>query len=133
MMVGDIGAKNMDGYFACVLDDETRDFLTGMAVFDNVHAHHVTMAYKPSAQDHARFAAMVGREIEFDMTTSYRDMKGQAVLVHGVPSLNDNAHVTISCAAGVKPVYSNALLQSADKRATPVQRRGRGVVRFIRF
>ncbi len=41
------------------------------------------------------------------------DEKGDALLVENAKSSNKYPHVTLSCAEGVSPVYSNQLIEEA--------------------
>lgn len=46
------------------------------------------------------------------------DQKGFAVLVENAKSKNKFPRITISCAEGVAPVYSNELLEKASKEGS---------------
>jgi hypothetical protein len=73
-------------------------------------AHHMTIKFKPSAADVAQLT--LGTKVKLHVVGWAADEKGQAVLVEpvGVKSDNKHAHITISTASGVGPVYSNELL-----------------------
>lgn len=114
---------------AAVLDDETANFLKGLAVHQNVFCHHVTMAYQPSPEVYAKYQHLIGTTIEFDCRWSVRDHKGQATFVDGVPSEKKVPHITISCADGVEPVYSNQLFNNPQRRYTTLRFRGKATVR----
>lgn len=75
-------------------------------------AHHMTIKFKPSDEDVANYSSMIGQNFELKVVGYAEDEKGQAVLVEpqGISSTNSNPHITISCADGVTPVYSNELL-----------------------
>jgi hypothetical protein len=79
----------------------------------NVYAHHMTMAHNPDAKTLAYYQKMEGQRIPLAVVAMATDEQGQAVLVGG-ESENDHPHITISCAEGVSPVYSNELLANSD-------------------
>lgn len=95
-----------------VLTPESRSRL--LNAFPPMHgktfAHHITVAFKPSMEQAQSLAASCGEPIDFTVVAEVSDEKGQAALVSGIDSNNDMPHVTISCADGTKPVYSNELL-----------------------
>lgn len=113
----------------CLLEDRTNMFVSAVLtpqsqrrllervppVHPTVYAHHVTLAYNPEPDALARYRPLEGTRIKVPVTAVCVDDKGQAVLV-GVDSENEYAHITISCAEGVAPGYSNELLaaQHAD-------------------
>ena len=84
-----------------------------------VYAHHVTLAYKPSPEVLAKYQPMAGERIQLPVTAEVSDDKGQAVLV-GADSENEYPHCTISCAEGVRPVYSNELFDKVDWIHIPI-------------
>ena len=102
----------MEGYLAVVLTPESRTELLQQvpAKHANVFAHHLTIAFKPDESVYSKYANLVGETTKMTITGEASDEQGQAVLVEG-PSENPNPHITISCAPGVKPAYSNTLLQ----------------------
>lgn len=98
-------------YVAVFLDRESREKLLKLVDprHPNVFAHHVTVCFKPSQEQLKSFK--LPERVEFEAISIVHDEKGQAVRVRGVPSQNEHPHITISCADGVKPVYSNELLK----------------------
>lgn len=82
-----------------------------------VHAHHVTLAFKPRLADWVRLGPRIGEEISIGLAYEAADDLGQAVrVVFGSAQIrceNTYPHITISTAPGVKPVYSNDLLAQA--------------------
>lgn len=84
-----------------------------------VKAHHMTMAFKPAIDRLEHYQAMVGQRLRIKVTGVAQDEKGQAVAVQG-PSDNPHPHITISCADGVSPAYSNQLVAGGVKPITPL-------------
>lgn len=78
-----------------------------------VYAHHATMAFNPDMETFERYRVLEGQRIRVPVTAVAVDDKAQAVLV-GIESENDYPHITISCAEGVKPRYSNDLFTVTD-------------------
>jgi len=96
-------------------------------LYENVFADHVTLRYKANEIDVNIFQALKEKITKIDLRVfGYAsNEKGQAVCVVYVgeidgkqiflpPTNNKVPHITISCADGVKPVYSNELLEDAD-------------------
>lgn len=81
----------------------------------DAHIDHVTLVFKPSSEHIALLKPIAERIVPFSATSMYFDSKGQAVRV-SLPDFglgSDHpmlAHVTISCAAGVPPKYSQELI-----------------------
>ena len=121
------------GYFAAVISKKLRGTLQGLALHQNVHCHHITLAYQPTPEIYLRYSRLFGRQIRFRIVGVCRDTKGQAALVEGVASEKPHPHITISCAPGVSPVYSNELLADPDRLVFPFDLKGVATVEFIRF
>jgi hypothetical protein len=80
---------------------------------ERVIAHHVTMAYDPDEATLSKYRDLEGEIVHIPVVAYADDGKAQAALV-GVESENDYPHITISVADGIKPVYSNTTLATAD-------------------
>jgi len=89
----------------------------------NIYADHVTFWYKPDL-DQVRFInktnSPITQEFAIQVTGYAEDEKAQAVSVKfpwidftGIVIKNELLHITISCAEGTSPVYSNELLKNA--------------------
>lgn len=107
-------------YWAVLLDEKSRNMLKAAIPpkHDNVYAEHVTILFAPTDKQDVKMFARWGERVELFVTGVAEDEKGQAVIVHGIERVGGGIpHVTISCADGTKPVYSNNLLQ---KGYTPV-------------
>ena len=76
---------------------------------ENVFGHHSTIAFKPGSLD----GIEVGAEQTIKVIGRVSDEKGDALLVENPKSTNEHPHITLSCAEGVKPFYSNELIQKA--------------------
>ncbi len=70
------------------------------------------MSFKPKEDD--PLFALLGKEVDYTMIGFAADDRGQAAAIAGpagLVGLNEVPHITISCAEGTKPVYSNELLR----------------------
>ena len=74
-----------------------------------VFGHHSTIAFKPSSLD----GIEIGKETVMKVVGRAYDEKGDALLVENPKSNNAHPHITLSCAKGVSPVYSNELIEKA--------------------
>ena len=77
----------------------------------NVFVHHSTNWYKPLNLNDLE----VGNKSILKIIGRASDQKGDALLVENTKSKNMYPHITISCADGIPPVYSNELLERATK------------------
>ena len=76
---------------------------------ERVFGHHSTIAFRPNSLD----GIEVGKKSQMKIVGRIFDEKGDALLVENVKSTNENPHITLSCADGVSPVYSNELIKKA--------------------
>jgi hypothetical protein len=129
--------SKMPGYVALVLDNPTQERLKAVAVHPHVHAHHVMIAFRPTKEVYHKYTQMIGRYLEFEVTSTVLDDKAQTFRVRGVPSENKHPHVTVSLDTGVLPAYSKELLDKPDRdeRAWPGSYpfKGGGTVQFVRY
>jgi hypothetical protein len=100
-------------YYAIYLTEESRKML--LAAFPpmhkNVFGEHLTVAFKPSPREELWLKSAVNDILEMTVVGVVSDDKGQAVLIKETYRLDPGeAHITISCAEGTKPVYSNILI-----------------------
>jgi len=98
------------GLLVVHLDEETKAKLKELAIHPKVHCHHITLAYRPSQEVYDRYARWLDKSVHFTIVEIVTDELGQAVVVKGIETENPIAHITISCAEGTPPVYSNTLL-----------------------
>ena len=76
---------------------------------------HITLAFSPNEQQIKDAEPYLGKMVPFTLGSMYWNLKGQAVTVN-LPSLPtglipESAHITVSCAEGVPPKYSNDLIK----------------------
>ena len=84
-------------------------------IHPNVYAHHITLAFRPNEMEEELWSSRHGESVTLTVDKFAFDESGQAVIVGGIDrSRGGIPHVTISCANGVKPVYSNTLLASGE-------------------
>lgn len=111
-------------YYGVFLIPESREKLlswwndaVGQPLLEKPFAHHMTVKFKPTDEDVAKFAPMIGKEVQLKVIGFAANEKGQAVKVESqdIESANANPHITISCAGNVTPVYSNELLSVESK------------------
>ena len=79
-----------------------------------VFAHHVTIEFKPKSLD----GIEVGKHWNLEVIGRAMNKKGDALLVRGSKSKNKYPHITLSCASGVNPFYSNELIERAVQEKT---------------
>ncbi len=111
-------------FFSVILDEESQAQLRKLAVHPIVYCHHMTVAYHPDDSYLPKLRALIGREYLLNVTALAADERGQAVRVNGAPSLNRSPHVTVSCAEGTPPEYSNELLASEEGEPIDMVLRG---------
>lgn len=72
-------------------------------------AHHSTIAFKPGSLE----GITMGEKSQIKIIGRAFDEKGDALLVENPKSKNAHPHITLSCAEGVPPFYSEKLLEHA--------------------
>lgn len=76
----------------------------------HVFAHHITLFFKPSHVDMKK----IGTKMNIKIIGRVFDEKGDALLIEtNEETQNKYPHLTLSCAEGVAPVYSNELIEKA--------------------
>jgi hypothetical protein len=108
-------------YIGLFLTEESRKVLLDRIKpkHGTVTADHITLAFAPSEEVLEILKPKLGRLYSIKLSGQASDEKGQAVAVERdeLPFIeNAFPHITVSCAAGVKPVYSNELLKMAWAR-----------------
>lgn len=121
----------MKGILIVKLDGASHQELAQKAEHPTVHAHHHTIRFGCKEED---AKPLLGRRVTIKVTGIASDHAGQAVRVEEIPGLpyNRQPHVTISCAEGVAPAYSNILLATAGA-VTPFSMELSGELDFIPF
>jgi hypothetical protein len=118
-------------YTAVFLTEESAEDLKAWAaalvgeLLPKTFCHHMTIAFRPKD---GLGDLVVGQEVELKVVAVAHNDRGQAVEVVGFDSNNDVPHITISCAEGVSPVYSNELLAARVAVEGPTLR---GVVGYF--
>ena len=74
-----------------------------------IYGHHSTIAFEPPSLD----GINVGAETKLRIVGRAYDEKGDVLLVENDKSNNTHPHITLSCAEGVSPAYSNQLIERA--------------------
>jgi len=116
-------------YTAIFLSDDAVEALKMLCPpkHTKIHAHHVTLVFRPSPKDLLAIEPYLGKEVVFEIVGEASDDKGHAVKVTVPEHLRMDEqvhHVTISCADGISPVYSNELLKKGWKDILPYRLRG---------
>ncbi len=75
----------------------------------NIFAHHATIEWKPQTLN----GIEVGREIRLKVLGKVTDDKGDALIVERDKIKKPYPHITISCAEGVAPGYSEEMIEKA--------------------
>ncbi len=129
--------KKMQGYLAVRLTDEAAHEVRGLAVHPSVHGHHTTLHFTPTEEEYeAAYAALIGQGVRLTVLGMVQDDRGQALAVQlpqGVACKNANPHVTISCAEGTTPKYSNELLANGAPLALVALTELAGTIEFVKF
>lgn len=102
-------------YWAIKLDGASKATLLSNCppVHTNIFAEHMTIAFRPSDLVEKELIIRLGEKVNLSVIGQATDNKGQAVAVETSDvkrTDNGQAHITISCAPGTKPVYSNTLI-----------------------
>jgi hypothetical protein len=112
-------AAKKPAYYGVFLDPQSRSSLlswwdsnVGKPLLAKPFAHHMTVKFKPSPEDMAKYTPMIGQSVKLKVTGYAENENGQAVLVepNGVDSDNAHPHVTVSCSEATSPAYSKELL-----------------------
>jgi len=119
------------GYIAAVISNSCAQRLRRAARYERTFCHHITMAYRPSKKIFAKYAAFIGKRVLFEVLELVTDENGQAVRVSGVPCENKHPHITVSCAPGIEPVYSNRLLARRNASTHRLTFSGVATIQFI--
>ena len=74
-----------------------------------VYGHHSTISFKPEGLS----GIELGKKQKIKILGRTYDEKGDVLLVENKRSKNKFPHITLSCAEGVDPFYSNELLEKS--------------------
>jgi hypothetical protein len=101
-------------YTALFITDITALTNTFKPRHPKVFGHHSTIAFKPDS-----IAGIdVGAESKIRIIGRAHDERGDALLVENPKSNNLHPHITLSCAEGTSPFYSNELIVRAIENNT---------------
>jgi len=85
-----------------------------------LYAEHMTVAFRPHLKTDERLNLRKGEEVTLIVVGHVANEYGQAVAVEGFERVNPGTpHITISCAEGVSPVYSNTLFGRGFEPLSP--------------
>lgn len=108
-------------YKAILLDEEGRNKLMSVfpPFFDETFYHHMTVHFNNGVPINLDD---VGSQVNIKVVGYKRDDKAEAVVVQGYDRVDGKIpHITLSVAQGVKPVYSNKLVEGGwDKVNGPM-------------
>lgn len=104
-------------------------------IHENVFNKHITVCF---GADQDKTKHLIGQRVTIELLSHYSDEKGQCVSVNYThPELsalkNRLPHITISCAPGVKPMYSNELIQKGTNKEGCATTSLDGIVEFKPF
>lgn len=95
-----------------------KDMQELLALFPPKHsiifAHHSTIEFEPTSLNNIK----IGKAGTLKIIGRAFDEKGDALLVENLKSKNKFPHITLSCADGITPLYSNELLERASANGT---------------
>lgn len=105
-------------YSAILIDEADRRRIVADAVHPNLYGDHVTLWYYGNAGE--TDTPYAGEKVELRLTGHFSDERGEAWTVecgnshaHEIMEPSQVMHVTVSCANGTKPVYSNELVRNS--------------------
>ena len=105
-------------YSAILIDDSDKRVILSDSIHPNKYGEHVTLQYFGNKGGTGTPCA--GKRVAVVLKEHYSDDKGEAWTVEcddsDVQAIKDAAqmlHVTVSCADGTKPFYSNQLIKTA--------------------
>lgn len=83
-------------------------------IHPEIYGDHITLFYNPNLEMVDRYRGWIGYKIPILTGQEFCDRKGQAVIAYiGADITRESypsSHITISCATGVPPRYSNDLV-----------------------
>ena len=105
-------------YTAGVIVDDTYDKVLNCNEWANKYVDHMTIQFGGLTER----PEYIGRELNFMATHVVSDDKGMAwigyiddsEIAEKMKKLRQHAHITLFTAEGVKPMYSNELIQTAE-------------------
>jgi hypothetical protein len=119
--------KNKTIYWAVLLWEPYRSKLTRKCKpqHKNIYAEHMTIVFNPTEEQDEAMMRRLGDVVTLQVTGFGLDDKGDAVVVTGERRVGGGIpHITISCADGTKPFYSNKLLDGGWNFIEPFEIHG---------
>ena len=89
-------------------------------LLENKQFHHLTVAFKPSGELIQELSPKIGTEYTLNVVGYYSDNDINLLSIEDLPGLPIqyiHPHIPVSCAPGIKPAHSNAVLH--DNRTLP--------------
>lgn len=114
-------------YWAVLLDAKSKEnlLIAFPAKHFRVFAEHLTLVFRPTTKQNEDLLRSLGDIVDISVLGEVSDLCGQAVLTSGVRRCDSGtAHITISCADGVSPSYSNKILDTPYIYARALNLRG---------
>ncbi len=99
-------------YTAYFIDDLNSLLERFNPVHKNVYADHCTINYKPKDLSNLN----LGKKSKLKIIARVFNEKGDALLVEDLKTENKFPHITVSCAEGIPPMYSNQMLEEESIR-----------------
>lgn len=106
-------------YSAILIDDSDKRKILADSVHPNKYGEHVTLQYFGSKG--GTDTPFAGKRVAVELKKHYADEKGEAWTVQcndadvqAIKDASQTLHVTVSCADGTKPFYSNQLIKTAE-------------------
>ncbi len=110
-------------YWAVLLDEECVENLKSVfkPAHKNVYAEHSTLVFGPTDEQDNKWATRIGEKVKLTVLGRAIDDKGDALVVSGIERDDQGIlHITLSCAEGTKPYYSNLLLAKGYSNVNPM-------------
>ena len=108
-------------YWAVLLDKQAVELIQSIGPkHNNIFAEHTTLCFQPTPEQDKKWMERLGERVVLTVIGRGVDDRGDALIVDGVE--RDDAgipHITISCADGTKPFYSNELLAKGYEQIWP--------------
>jgi hypothetical protein len=113
-------------YWAVKLDGTSRAKLISSfpPIHPNKFAEHMTIIFKPSDVINDMLNEQIGTNVVLTVVGYAADNKGEAIVVrsNNIKRMDNGiAHITLSCADGIPPKYSNDLVQKEYDAVLPFE------------
>ena len=115
-------------YYGIFLDEKSHNNLINwwlnsinIPLLEQKFAHHITIKFRPNNDDIIKYNEIIGKAFSLNVIGYAANEKAQAVKIDtNIQSDNPIPHITISCAIGTSPVYSNELIKNSQSIDGPV-------------